>query len=230
MDQPRWQRLDDPVVIRGTPRVTDIDSVRLVDLLGSGIAGVLWSTDKTPGHDNLHFLDFTGSVKPYLLNELNNNTSAITRVDYKPSTYFYLADERSPQKRWRTPLPFPVQVVAHTEAIDALSGGSLSTDYSYHHGFWDGIEREFRGFGRVDHREIVRPPGMPDGQSATMFDAAGQAHSPPLETRTWFHQGAIGDPDDWTYASTRINPSRMSSAPPSMRRRQRPCRSCATFY
>jgi RHS repeat-associated protein len=192
----------DPIVIRGTPRVTDIDSVRLVDLLGNGIAGLLWSTDKISGRDNLRFLDFTGGIKPYLLSELNNNTGAVTRVAYQPSTYFYLADEHFPQARWRTPLPFPVQVVAHTEAIDAISGGRLTTDYSYHHGFWDGGEREFRGFGRVDHRdtEVFRDPDLPAGRGATIFTADGRAHSPPLETRTWFHQGAIGDADDWTYA------------------------------
>ena len=54
-----------------------------------------------------------------LLNELNNNTGAVTRVAYRPSTYFYLADERNPQTRWRTPLPFPVQVVARVSVAAA---------------------------------------------------------------------------------------------------------------
>ena len=185
----------DPIVIRGTPRVTDIDSLRLVDLLGNGVAGLLWSTDKTPGRDNLRFLDFTGGIKPYLLDQLDNNTGAVTRVHYQPSTFFYLADERA-RKRWKTPLPFPVQVVARTEAVDQISDGRLTTEYSYHHGFWDGVEREFRGFGRVDHRDTE----VFDQQGSGAFSAAAVAHAPPLETRTWFHQGAIGDTNDWTYA------------------------------
>ncbi len=46
------------------------DAVRLVDLLGTGIAGVLWSARPTvPGRDALRFLDLTGGVKPYLLDE-----------------------------------------------------------------------------------------------------------------------------------------------------------------
>ena len=35
----------DPIEIEGTPPVSDIDAVRLADMLGTGISGVLWSTD-----------------------------------------------------------------------------------------------------------------------------------------------------------------------------------------
>ena len=38
----RWS---DPITILGTPPVSDMDAVRLVDMLGSGISGVLWSRD-----------------------------------------------------------------------------------------------------------------------------------------------------------------------------------------
>ena len=63
---------------------------------------------------------------------------------------FYLADDEQPETRWKTPLPFPVQVVARVEVIDQISGGKLTTEYRYHHGYWDGTEREFRGFGLVE--------------------------------------------------------------------------------
>jgi hypothetical protein len=47
----------DPIVIRGTPTVTDMDSVRLVDLLGNGISGILWSADASlPGRARMFFL------------------------------------------------------------------------------------------------------------------------------------------------------------------------------
>ena len=35
----------EPIEIQGTPPITDLDGVRLVDLLGSGVSGVLWSRD-----------------------------------------------------------------------------------------------------------------------------------------------------------------------------------------
>jgi len=188
----------EPIIIHGTPPVSDIDAVRLADLLGTGISGVLWSKDAGGlSRETMFFLDFTGGLKPYLLDEMDNHMGAITRVGYAPSTRFYLDDERRPGTRWKTPLPFPVQVVARVEVIDAISGGKLTTEYSYHHGYWDGAEREFRGFGRVDQR---------DTEVSTDFHAAGlhapdrtfkavppRAFSPPTETRTWFHQGPVGD-------------------------------------
>lgn len=143
----------DPIIITGTPLVTDMDAVRLVDMFGNGVAGVLWSADAGLARTNMFFLDFTGGSKPYMLNEMDNHIGSLTHVAYAPSTRFYLEDQRRRETRWQTPLPFPVQVVAHVEVIDALSGGKLTTQYSYHHGYWDGVEREFRGFGRVEQRD-----------------------------------------------------------------------------
>lgn len=180
-----------PIIIEGTPPVSDTDSVRLADILGNGISGILWSkVSNGVSRSNFFFLDFTGGVKPYLLNEMNNRMGSQTRVDYKPSTWYYLQDEQHPSTRWVTPLPFPVQVVARVETTDQFSGGQLITEYSYHHGYWDGYEREFRGFGCVDHRDTEVFSGS-SGVPAQYF-------SPPTETRTWFHQGAIGDRfDGW---------------------------------
>jgi len=195
----------DPITIHGTPPVSDTDAVRLTDLLGNGVAGVLWSSDANGlSRINMFFLDFTGVIKPYLLNEMDNHMGAVTRVGYAPSTRFYLEDEKLPATRWKTPLPFPVQVVAQVEVIDTISGGKLTTEYSYHHGYWDGAEREFRGFGRTDQRDTE---SFEDYHSAglhpqTPFQSVpAEFFSPPTETRTWFHLGPIGDEfGDWQEA------------------------------
>ncbi|MBN1595252.1 VCBS repeat-containing protein [candidate division FCPU426 bacterium] len=186
----------EPIVIAGTPAVTEMDAVRLVDLLGTGVAGILWSRNaQTTPVDTMHFLDFTGGHKPYLLESMNNNMGAITRVGYAPSIECYLAD----QKRgldWVSTLPFPVQVVARVETIDEISGGKLTSEYSYHHGYWDGAEREFRGFGRVDQRDTesfqdYHATGL-DNSGCEFNSVERKYYSPPTETRTWFHQGPIG--------------------------------------
>jgi RHS repeat-associated protein len=179
----RWS---DPIVIEGTPPVADTDSIRLADLQGNGVAGILWTSNLTEtGRPNMFFLDLTGGVKPYLLRQTNNHMGSFTDLTYKPSTWFYRQDEKKPETRWITPLPFPVQVVARVETSDVFSGGRLTTEYIYHHGYWDGYEREFRGFGRVDQRDT------------DIFGSSGRvptpSFSPPSESRTWFHQGAIGD-------------------------------------
>jgi RHS repeat-associated protein len=192
----------DVIEIAGTPPVSDMDAVRLVDLLGSGNRGLLWSRDADgTNRSQMHFLDFSGGVKPYLLNQMNNHLGSLTRVGYAASTQFYLHDQQRPISRWQTPLPFPVQVVAKVEVIDQISQGKLSTSYTYHHGYWDGAETEFRGFGRVDQRDTetfadFHGSGLHNQQ---LFNAVtDQQFSPPLETRTWFHQGPVGDEfGDW---------------------------------
>ena len=187
-----------PVEIVGTPPVSDMDAVRLADVLGVGISGVLWTRDaESPEREHYFFLDFTGRVKPYLLCTMDNHMGAVTQVEYVPSTRLYLEDQQRPQTRWQTPLPFPVQVVARVEVIDEISRGKLTTEYSYHHGYWDGAEREFRGFGRVDQRDSeefdrYNAPGLDSERPFVLVEQADK-FSPPLETRTWFHQGPIGD-------------------------------------
>ena len=98
---------------------------------------------------NYKALDFCGGVKPYVLTEMSNNMGATTRVSYAPSTRYFLEDQASGTP-WVTKLPFPVQVVDKVEVIDHISKTKLVTTYKYHHGYFDGREREFRGFGRVD--------------------------------------------------------------------------------
>lgn len=178
----------EPKVIRGTPSVTNADGVRLADIFGTGVSGLLWSRDADgTSEKTLHFLDFSGGIKPYLLNVMDNHTGATTRVTYSSSTKFYLQDEQQRDTRWKTPLPFPVQVVSKVETIDAISGGRLTTEYTYHHGYWDGVEREFRGFGRVDQRDTE------------VFENPTGSYSPPVESRTWFQLGPVDGVamDDW---------------------------------
>jgi hypothetical protein len=168
-----------PIVIAGTPPVSDLDVVRLVDVLGSGVAGLLWSIE--PGgapRRSIDFLDFTGGVKPYLLGVMDNHVGAVTRVTYASSTQFFVADDAKRSTRWRTPLPFPVQVVQRVEVIDQLSKGRLTTEYAYHHGYWDGYEREFRGFGMVEQF---------DTETFTIDPAVPRQFSPPTCVRRWFH-------------------------------------------
>ncbi|MDM5177476.1 SpvB/TcaC N-terminal domain-containing protein [Massilia sp. DJPM01] len=192
-----------PVVIHGTPQVSDIDSVRLVDLLGTGVSGVLWTQDARGGsRDRYFFLDFTGAAKPYLLTGMNNHIGAVTSVEYASSTREYVRDQADRATAWRTPLPFPVQVVTRVEVLDQISQGKLTTEYRYHHGYWDGAEREFRGFGMVEQIDTVsfatyNAAGL-HGAAAFFASVERRFFSAPTLTRTWFHQGPAGaESGDW---------------------------------
>lgn len=191
-----------PIRIQGTPAVDNLVTVRMVDLHGTGVAGLLWTREAgSDGNARHYFLDFTGGTKPYLLNRMDNHMGAVTEVRYAPSTRFYLRDERSAETRWRTTLPFPVQVVESVKVHDALSGGTLSTEYRYHHGYWDGVEREFRGFGLVEQTDTEVFDGYLgrglEGDAAVMARLRAQrSYAPPMLMRTWFHQGPVDPPDD----------------------------------
>ena len=101
---------------------------------------------------------------------------AETEVQYTASTKFYLQD-RLEGRPWVTKLPFPVHVIERVENRDLVSNTKLVSTYRYRHGYYDGVEREFRGFAHVEQR---------DAESVV-----GEFDLPPVVTKTWFHNGAF---------------------------------------
>ncbi len=168
-----------PTIIAGTPRVVDTDDVQLMDLYGTGMGGLLWSR---ADDGQARFLDVCGGVKPYLLSTMDNHRGARTTVHYRSSIDDYLRDGS-----WRTTLPFPAHVVARVEVEDLISSSRMVTEYRYHHGYWDGLEREFRGFAMVEQLDTE------------VFDPAGVHYSPPTLLKTWFHVGPVAaiEAGDW---------------------------------
>ncbi|WP_027343087.1 SpvB/TcaC N-terminal domain-containing protein [Hamadaea tsunoensis] len=170
----------EPWTVTGTPRVTNRTHLRLADLLGTGVCGLLWTADATQ-RAAYRFLDLTGGVKPHLLDGIDNHRGAVTALEYATSTEFARRD-REAGRPWQTTLPTPVHVLARTTVADRFAGTTLTTEYAYHHGSWDGVEREFGGFARVEQRDTL---------------SGGPAGSAPLEIRSWFHPGPVGPADTW---------------------------------
>jgi RHS repeat-associated protein len=175
------------------PRVNDLVSIVAIDLLGNGTACLVWSSPlpaDAPRH--MRYVDLMGGQKPHLLVKAVNNLGAETVVEYAPSTKFYLQDERE-GKPWITRLPFPVHVVERVETYDHVSRSRFVSRYAYHHGYFDGEEREFRGFGMVEQwdKEQFAALTAEGNLPATNIDAA--SHVPPVHTRSWFHTGVHED-------------------------------------
>ena len=127
-----------------------MSSATALDLLGNGTSCLVWSSALAGNASRpMRYIDLMGGQKPHLLVRVTNNLGAETRVQYAPSTKFYVADklEGTP---WVTRIPFPVHVVEQVRSYDYVSRNLFVTRYAYHHGYYDGVEREFRGFGRVD--------------------------------------------------------------------------------
>ena len=170
------------------PRIEDLASILPTDLLGNGTACLVWSSPM-PGDQRrpMRYVNLMGSQKPHLLTRTINNLGAETRVEYAPSTKFYLQDKHD-GKPWITRLPFPVHVVERVETWDHISRNRFVTRYAYHHGYFDSEEREFRGFGMVEQWDTEQLAALAGGViPADNIDDT--SHVPPVHTKTWFHTG-----------------------------------------
>jgi hypothetical protein len=140
----------------------------------------------------MQYVDLMGGQKPHLLIGVRNNLGAETRVRYASSTKFYVED-REAGTPWVTKLAFPVQVAERVEVFDYIGRTRLVNTYRYRHGYFDGVEREFRGFGYVEQTNAES-----FGDTGSLFtedtDTEAEAlHVPPVVTKTWFHTGAWPD-------------------------------------
>ena len=135
-----------------------------------------------------------GGKKPHLLVGCSNGIGRQTTLTYRSSTRFYLDDNRIGTP-WKTKLPFPVQCLARIEKREQVTNTLLVEEYSYHHGYYDHAEREFRGFGRSrsDRHRMVHALDT----ARRVQDIIDEGfHQPVVLTRSWFHTGAPPDDGD----------------------------------
>ncbi len=179
-----------PQTLNHFPKIDNLATVIAVDLLGNGTACLLWSSPlSADAHQPMRYLNLMGENKPHLLTEVANNLGALTRIHYAPSTKFYLQDQQQGWS-WISKIPFPVYVVESVETIDQISNSRFTTQYAYHHGYFDGIEREFRGFGVVDQWDSEEYADLEGNQDLLDYDNIGSSMQlPAVHTRTWFHTG-----------------------------------------
>ena len=167
-------------------RYDDTCQVSFADVHGTGCAAlVLTVPHPTPRH---WIYDFVAGHKPYLLERANNNRGLNTQLTYRSSAQAWL-DQKREMPDALSHLPFPVQVVSQHRQTDEITGNTLTQCYTYRHGFYDGHEREFRGFGYVAHMDTERGARLQNDDDTL---------TAPMLTKTWFRVGA--EQDDGTYA------------------------------
>lgn len=176
-----------PVELTQFPGVADPQSVEVLDLLGTGTACLVWSSPLPSSTSRSIRYMALMYEKPHLLVRVRNNFGAETRVIYAPSTKFYL-DDLEAGIPWLTRLPFPVHVVERVQHIDLIAGNVFTTRSAYHHGFFDGVEREFRGFAMVEQWDS-EALGALSGAAPAASNLDPASNVPPSLTRSWFHTG-----------------------------------------
>ncbi len=169
----RWSAAVD---LPGSPGLDQLTQAGLVDLFGRGTAALVWSTPvPRPDDRPLRYVDLAPAGKPYLLRRADNGLGASFTVDYTPSTAYAVADAQA-GRRWPDRLPFPVQCASRITALDGPRGTTFTHRHTFHQGRYDGVERQFMGFGRIDSRDTEALGGGPDDL-------------PPTLTRRWYHTG-----------------------------------------
>ncbi|SCX05541.1 Insecticide toxin TcdB middle/C-terminal region [Nitrosomonas eutropha] len=178
-----------PFEIASFPETHDQAKVTITDLLGNGIACIVWSSRLTKDCQSpLRYIDLMDSKKPHVMTSYKNNLGKEVSLEYTSSTRFYLEDKQA-GKPWITKLHFPVQCLSRTETRDRISGYRFVSSYKYHHGYYDHAEREFRGFGMVEQIDSEDFEHWVKGNASNIVDQT--LHQQPVVTKTWFHTGAF---------------------------------------
>ncbi|MEO0572879.1 MAG: SpvB/TcaC N-terminal domain-containing protein [Bacteroidota bacterium] len=183
-----------PFEITSFPEIHSNANITVSDILGNGIACILWSSilEKDRGVP-LKYIDLMQGKKPHIMTSYRNNLGKEVAFEYTPSTQFYLADKLM-GKPWVTQLHFPVHVVSKTTVTDQWRKTKFTSQFSYHHGHYDHTEREFRGFGRVEQTDTEDFGTFAEGNVHSPYITEDETlYQPPIKTVTWYHTGAFLD-------------------------------------
>lgn len=174
---------DDGTNLGPIPGTDQFSKITVIDLLGTGTPCIVWSSP-LPQYEEapLRYMNLMGGNKPYLMTSYDNGLGKTVEMVYKQSTEYYLQDAASGTP-WATNLPFAVHCVSNITTTDEVSQTIYTQVYSYHHGYYDHPEREFRGFGRVDTIDT----DMAVAYNSTTEHDLDQF---PVLTKTWYHTGA----------------------------------------
>ena len=126
----------------------DGDKVLFADMNGNGSTDVvIFSHDR-----KMEYVDLFPK-RPHLISRIENGLGQVTRVTFEPSVNFHGRDLHDGNLPWPNALPFPQQVVSKLEVWEKVAPSFIDeTIYRYHDGYYDGDEKQFRGYERVDEK------------------------------------------------------------------------------
>lgn len=188
-----------PYTIDAVPEISNATDINFVDLLGNGTSCMVWSDPSAlKGSANIRYIDLTSGVKPHVMTGYRTGGGKEVRMEYTSSVKYYLEDTLSGNP-WPEKLPFPVQCLSGVETLDLVTGHRFVTKYTYHNGYYDHAEREFRGFGLVEQTDTETFEKWSRKESSNLLNE--DLHQKPVITRTWFNTGSINNPIEIEVAS-----------------------------
>ncbi|MCA9560590.1 MAG: VCBS repeat-containing protein, partial [Myxococcales bacterium] len=134
--------------------------VLYADMNANGSTDVVW-VDR---QGTVTYLDLF-PVRPNLISRITNGLGQTIDVEYETSVQQVARSAEA----WPYPLPFSMQVVRRLDVWDAHGDVHDVTEASYRDGFYDGVERQFRGYGVVERR-MLGDASREEGLEQTVWD------------------------------------------------------------
>ncbi len=131
--------------------------VSYADMNGNGSSDIVW----IEAGGAISYLELF-PVRPHLLSRIDNGVGAVQRFSYGTSIVEQARDELATQP-WVNKVPNPMTLVTAMESFVTLTGSDMNgtmdptglrerTAYRYHSGFYDGVEKQFRGYEGVERQ------------------------------------------------------------------------------
>jgi len=139
-------------------------SIRIADMNGNGSRDIVWFDNS----GKITYLELF-SERPNLLKEISNGIGQRINVEYGSSVHHYLRDMTCDTKKdkacagsWSNKMPMAFTVVNRittwasrsdkpaSQATPSTAEKPQVQSIYYHHGFYDGMEKKFRGFSHVE--------------------------------------------------------------------------------
>ena len=152
--------------------------ILFADMNGNGTTDVVWLTK---GY-KLKYLDLLLEPYPGLLTRIDNGMGYITTLIYRPSAEYMIEAKRAGSP-WKTPMVATMPLLFEVRTTDSFNrlgfeANETRTTYLYRDGYYDGSEREFRGFANV------------------VETSWGDEHHETKVTETWLHVGRNLETDE----------------------------------
>jgi hypothetical protein len=168
-------------LLGGLPYFDNVSNVRVLDFLGDGRPCLVWSSPLPGRKSALEYLSLAPAVRPRLLLQVDDSLGRVTTLTYSSSSTHYLRDIQS-GRGWNTRMPGHHTVVDRRKVVDNIAKTGSLQRFEYHDGFYDGYERELRGFGQVDIYDSDLSDQAGVGPTTVVV-------APPALERRWFHLG-----------------------------------------
>ncbi|MEO1273025.1 MAG: toxin TcdB middle/N-terminal domain-containing protein, partial [Myxococcota bacterium] len=137
-------------------------TVLYADMNGNGSTDIVWLSSQ----GQVDVLELF-PVRPNQMSRIENGLGQVTTITYGTSVQHMARD--GGWQAWQYRLPHPMLVVDRRDTYDRLTNVHEVTEYSYSDGFYDGIEKQFRGYARVETR-LIGDDAQQSGVTQSLYD------------------------------------------------------------